>query len=112
MNIFDVYVHFWIRVVHKSSLLYVPRILLQLGQLCWTSFKLSMQKGIKQQPHQNTRHTPPTTAHVISPLSVAVLDVMFCWQFGQVICTGVGGNLGLAATGIIWGPVPAGGEVG
>ena len=55
---------------------YLPRVTLQLGQLWVTTFMLSMQKGMRQQPRtQPKRQMPAQTAQVINALSDTVLEV-------------------------------------
>ena len=57
--------------------LYRPRVALQLGQLCFTSLKLSTQKGTQKQGQSMVKQSAQEAAQAImlGRLSVVVLTV-------------------------------------
>ena len=53
---------------------YLPRVILQAGQLCWVSFKLSTQKGMRQQPKsQPIKQRPKQSNQAVPLLLVSIL---------------------------------------
>ena len=71
----------------QSPPLYLPKTLLQLGHLCMTDWKESMQKGMRQHGMHPTMQRTPAKIHCIGPVSDSMLLYIWAWQFGHTWLT-------------------------
>jgi len=92
--------------------LYRPKKVLQLGHLWVTVLRDSMQQGIQAHGHNPTTHRTPARIHAIGPGSESVLVLIWLWQCGHTMVTGLGPKFGgLTTTTTCWVPGGAAGTV-
>ena len=74
--------------------LYLPMVALQAGHRCFTSCRLSTQKGTQKQGHSIVKQRTAEIAQAITLGLVRVEVVTLAWQAGQVVFTGLGPKSG------------------
>lgn len=81
---------YYFLLTHNQHLLYLPRVMLQFGHLCLTSFVSWQQKGKRQQPIQqpNKIHAPDKD-HVNTPDVIEVEVMTWRLHSWQIVVTGL-----------------------